>query len=74
MKNFYQRRIDVATCWANSRIEVMDSLEEYENSYAILEEFKEWITNIGESKENLSKHTLNLPRDISEYINKKIKD
>ena len=74
MKNFSQRRIDVATCWANNRIEVMDSLEEYENSYAILEEFKEWITNIGESKENLSKHFLNLPGDISEYINKKIKD
>ena len=74
MENFSQRRIDVATCWANNRIEVMDSLEEYENSYAILEEFKEWITNLGESKENLSNHFLNIPRDISEYINKKIKD
>ena len=43
MENFYRRRIDIATCWASNRITVMDSLEKYEDSYAIAEEFREWI-------------------------------
>ena len=68
MKDFPQKRIDIATCWANNRIAVMDSLEQYEESYAILEEFREWITFIGESEENLSKYVLNFPKDINKFI------
>ncbi len=74
MENFSQRRIDVATCWANNRISVMDSLEKYEESFAIAEEFREWILNIGHTQEKLSAHLLNIPKDINLYLNEKIKD
>ena len=36
MKNFPQRRIDVATFWASNRISVMDNLENYEESCSTL--------------------------------------
>jgi len=53
MDNFIRKRIDIATCWATNRISAMDTLERYEDSYAIAEEFREWILHIGEKKENL---------------------
>ena len=43
MDNFIRKRIDIATCWATNRISAMDTLERYEDSYAIAEEFREWI-------------------------------
>ena len=48
MDNFIRKRIDIATCWATNRISSMDTLERYEDSYAIAEEFREWILHIGE--------------------------
>ena len=30
-----ERRVSVATCWASTRIAVLDSTERYEDSYAI---------------------------------------
>ena len=33
----------------------MDTLERYEDSYAIAEEFREWILHIGDKDENLQK-------------------
>ena len=53
MSNFIRKRIDIATCWATNRISVMDTLEKYEDSYAIAEELREWILHIGEENENL---------------------
>ena len=53
MENFIRKRIDIATCWATNRISAMDTLERYEDSYAIAEEFREWILHIGEKNENL---------------------
>jgi len=50
MDNFIRKRIDIATCWATNRISSMDTLERYEDSYAIAEEFREWILHIGEKK------------------------
>ena len=47
------RRVAVANCWATSRIAVLDTQERYEDSYAIAEEFREWITCIGEDPEYL---------------------
>ena len=48
MDNFIRKRIDIATCWGTNRISAMDTLERYEDSYAIAEEFREWILHIGE--------------------------
>ena len=44
-----ERRVSVATGWASTRIAVLDKEELYEESYAITQEFREWITCIGEN-------------------------
>ena len=46
MKPPIQKRINIATCWASSRIALMDSIERYEDSYAITQEFREWIVSL----------------------------
>ncbi len=74
MSNFLQRRVNIATCWATNRISVMDTLEKYEDSYAIAEEFREWILNIGEDNENLNNSVLNFPKELKELFDKNIKD
>ena len=74
MTNFLRRRIDVATCWATNRISVMDTLEKYEDSYAIAEEFREWILHIGENDENLKASVLNFPSEIIDLMDQKIND
>tara|TARA_Y100001970_G_scaffold211126_1_gene257676 strand:+ start:825 stop:1049 length:225 start_codon:yes stop_codon:yes gene_type:complete len=74
MNNFSQRRIDVATCWASNRISVMDTLEKYEESYAIAEEFREWIVNIGQDKEKLSNYVMNFPKDLKHFFDKELND
>ena len=74
MSNFLRKRIDVATCWATNRISVMDTLGKYEDSYAIAEEFREWILHIGEDNENLKNSVLNFPNEIKELLDKKINE
>ena len=44
-----ERRINVATNWASTLIAYLDKAERYEDSYAITQEFREWITCIGEN-------------------------
>ena len=74
MKNFLRRRVDIATCWATNRISVMDTLEKYDDSFAIAEEFREWILHIGEDNENLKDSVLNFPNELRELFDQKIKD
>ena len=52
----------------------MDTLEKYEDSYAIAEEFREWILHIGENDENLKDSVLNFPSEIKDLIDQKIND
>tara|TARA_B100001996_G_C18261583_1_gene439346 strand:- start:245 stop:403 length:159 start_codon:yes stop_codon:yes gene_type:complete len=52
----------------------MDTLERYEDSYAIAEEFREWILNIGENNENLKDSVLNFPKELKELLDQKIND
>ena len=74
MPNFLRRRIDVATCWATNRISVMDTLEKYEDSYAIAEEFREWILHIGQDNKNLKNSVLNFPNELKELSDQKINE
>ena len=74
MTNFLRRRIDVATCWATNRISVMDTLEKYEDSYAIAEEFREWILHIGENDENLKDSVLNFPNELKKLSDRRVND
>lgn len=55
-----ERRVSVATCWASTRIAVLDSAERYEDSYALTQEFREWILCIGEHPEMLEDSVMSL--------------
>ena len=74
MDNFIRKRIDIATCWATNRISAMDTLERYEDSYAIAEEFREWILHIGEKNENLKDSVLNFPKELKKLLDQKVND
>ena len=74
MDRFIRKRIDIATCWATNRISAMDTLERYEDSYAIAEEFREWILHIGEKNENLKDSVLNFPKELKKLLDQKVKD
>ncbi|MCR8540515.1 MAG: hypothetical protein JJ848_009210 [Prochlorococcus marinus CUG1439] len=74
MESINRKRVDIATCWATNRISVMDTLERYEDSYAIAEEFREWILHIGEKNENLRNSLLNFPKELKELLDQKIND
>ena len=55
------KRISIASCWAASRIALLDSVERYEDSYAISQEFCEWITCINIHPEGVEASTLKVP-------------
>ncbi len=58
-----ERRVNVATGWASTRIAVLDSDDRYEDSYALTQEFREWITCLGESEEMLEASIQIVPRN-----------
>ena len=60
-----ERRVTVATGWASTRISMLDKDERYEDSYAITQEFREWITCIGEDDTMLEANVLAVPRNPS---------
>ena len=60
-----ERRVSVATGWASTRIAVLDSEGRYEDSYAVTQEFREWITCMGEDQSLLDDNTLVVPRNPS---------
>ena len=74
MDNFIRKRIDIATCWATNRISAMDTLERYEDSYAIAEEFREWILHIGEKNENLKDSVLNFPKELKKLLDQTVNE
>ena len=60
-----ERRVNVATGWASTRIAVLDSDDRYEDSYALTQEFREWITCMGEDEAMLKANVLAVPRNPS---------
>ena len=74
MENFIRKRIDISTCWATNRISTMDTLERYEDSYAIAEEFREWILHIGKKDENLKDSVLDFPKELKKLLDQKVND
>ena len=56
-----KRRLTVACCWATTRTSMLDGFQRYEDSYAITQEFREWITCIGDYPEQLELSTLQVP-------------
>jgi hypothetical protein len=58
------RRITVAVCWAVSRRATLDSRELYEESYALNEEFREWLLCLEDHPLELSQTVLMVPQDL----------
>ncbi len=66
MDTSLHRRISVSTLWASTRIALLDSHENYEDSYALTQEFREWITCVGEEPELLEMSSQKVPEFTKE--------
>ena len=64
MEQPLERRINIATCWASSRISLLDSVERYEDSYAITQEFREWIICLESNSSHLEESLLKVPNSF----------
>ena len=60
------RRLTVAVCWALARRATLDALEQYEDSFALNEEFREWLLCLEEHPEMLEANVLMVPRQLGE--------
>tara|TARA_Y100001968_G_scaffold322472_1_gene358608 strand:- start:1426 stop:1662 length:237 start_codon:yes stop_codon:yes gene_type:complete len=69
MEPFLKRRINIASYWSASRIALLDSAERYEDSYAITQEFREWITCNNFEADHLKDSVLKFPQDFLETDN-----
>jgi hypothetical protein len=58
------RRLTVAVCWALARGAALDSQELYEESYALNEEFREWLLCLEDHPDLLRANVLLVPRDL----------
>ena len=58
------RRLTVAVCWAVSRRASLDGRELYEESYALNEEFREWLVCLEDHPRELQASVLMVPRDL----------
>ena len=61
MDTSLKRRITVASAWASNRISVLDNNQKYEESYAITEEFREWITCLNQDSRQFEESVLKFP-------------
>ncbi len=58
------RRVTVAVCWALARRAALDGRELFEDSYAINEEFREWLLSLEDHPDVLQANVLMVPRDL----------
>jgi hypothetical protein len=58
------RRLTVAVCWALARRAALDSQELYEESYALNEEFREWLLCLEDHPDLLQANVMMLPREL----------
>ncbi len=69
MNSSLQRRINIATCWASSRVALLDSIESYEDSYAITQEFREWIVCLESKEGNINSSLMKVPTFLNKESN-----
>ncbi|MBU6249830.1 MAG: hypothetical protein KGO47_01515 [Cyanobacteria bacterium REEB417] len=60
-----ERRLTVAVSWALARGATLDALEHYEESYALNEEFREWLLCLEEHPDLLATSVLMVPADLN---------
>ena len=58
MQGSIQRRLSVAMNWSVARIASLDARERYEDSYALTQEFREWILCLDDQPELLAETVL----------------
>ena len=58
------RRLEVAVCWALARRAALDSREMYEESFALSEEFREWLLCLEDHPDILQANLLMVPRSL----------
>lgn len=63
-----ERRLTVAVSWALARRATLDALEHYEESYALNEEFREWLLCLGDHPDLLAASVLMVPSNLSERL------
>tara|TARA_B100000214_G_scaffold363092_1_gene328243 strand:- start:198 stop:440 length:243 start_codon:yes stop_codon:yes gene_type:complete len=73
MDHSLKRRIQLESLRASNRINTLDSLKRYEDSFALTEEFREWIL-CPSSSEMLNDSVLKYPSEFIENLNKKLVD
>lgn len=61
-----ERRLTVAVSWALARRATLDALEHYEESYALNEEFREWLLCLEEHPDLLAASVLMVPSNLSD--------
>ncbi len=59
------RRVTVAVCWALARRAALDSRELYEDSFALSEEFREWLVSLEDHPDVLQANVLMVPRHLT---------
>lgn len=57
------RRLTVAVNWAMARIGTLDASDRFEDSYAITQEFAEWLLCLEEQPEHLASTVQMVPRN-----------
>ena len=60
----FQRRINLASSWASNRISMLDNIERFEDSYAVTQEFREWIICLNQHPEKLENSILRFPHNL----------
>ena len=71
MDSSLERRIAIASSWASNRISMLDAFEKFEDSYALTQEFREWIICSSQHPEQLENSCLKLPNS---YIQSLLKE
>jgi hypothetical protein len=59
------RRLTVAVCWALARRAALDSRELYEDSFALSEEFREWLVTLEDHPDVLQANVLMVPNHLT---------
>ncbi len=62
MHGSIQRRLSVAMNWSIARITNLDARERYEDSFALTQEFREWILCLEDQPELLAESVLMVPK------------
>ncbi|MEB3256721.1 MAG: hypothetical protein VKN83_00230 [Cyanobacteriota bacterium] len=64
MNAFVHRRVTVAVCWALARRATLDGFQRFEDSFALTEEFREWLVSLESHPELMKSSVLMVPSNL----------